>query len=83
MRLGDVLDDRQPQAGARTGTRPLDTVEPLEYPREVLGGYAGTGLGLPLSKHLVELHGGRMEIESRVGQGTTVRVTLPPERVMR
>ncbi len=42
----------------------------------------GTGLGLPLSRHLVELHGGRLEIDSRVGFGTTVRVILPPERVL-
>jgi signal transduction histidine kinase/HAMP domain-containing protein len=39
--------------------------------------YDGTGLGLPLSKTFVELHGGRMEIESALGQGTTVRVRLP------
>jgi signal transduction histidine kinase len=39
--------------------------------------YDGTGLGLPLSKTFVELHGGRMEIESALGHGTTVRVRLP------
>lgn len=38
---------------------------------------AGTGLGLPLAKLLVELHGGRMSIESDLGKGTTVRITLP------
>ncbi|KJE37101.1 histidine kinase [Thalassospira sp. HJ] len=37
----------------------------------------GTGLGLPLAKLLVELHGGRLSIESAVGKGTTVRITLP------
>jgi len=41
----------------------------------------GVGLGLPLSQRLTELHGGRLEIESTVGRGTTVSVTLPPERV--
>jgi PAS domain S-box-containing protein len=45
--------------------------------------HPGTGLGLPLSRHLVELHGGRMLIESRIGQGTTVRVLLPPDRLLR
>ncbi|MHA1113875.1 MAG: sensor histidine kinase, partial [Alphaproteobacteria bacterium] len=40
--------------------------------------YDGTGLGLPLSKTLVELHGGRLEIESTLGAGTRVTVHLPP-----
>ncbi len=43
--------------------------------------YEGTGLGLPLSKALVELHDGRLELESEVGVGTTVTVWFPPERM--
>ncbi len=39
--------------------------------------HEGTGLGLALSKSLVELHGGNFTIESQVGQGTTVIFTLP------
>jgi PAS domain S-box-containing protein len=42
--------------------------------------YPGTGLGLPITRALVELHGGRLAIESRLGRGTTVTVSLPPER---
>ncbi len=42
--------------------------------------HAGTGLGLPLAIGLVELHGGRLEIKSRKGEGTIVTVTLPAER---
>ncbi len=37
----------------------------------------GTGLGLFISKGIVEAHGGRVWIESRVGQGTTLRFTVP------
>jgi len=37
----------------------------------------GTGLGLPLTKALAELHGGRLEIVSRKGQGTTATIHLP------
>jgi two-component system nitrogen regulation sensor histidine kinase GlnL len=40
----------------------------------------GTGLGLPLARHFVALHGGSLQIESREGQGTTVRVSLPLRR---
>ena len=43
--------------------------------------YQGTGLGLPLSKNLMELHGGRLEISSIYGSGTTVTIYLPSTRV--
>jgi two-component system, cell cycle sensor histidine kinase PleC len=44
--------------------------------------HPGTGLGLPLAIGLVELHGGRLGIESRKGLGTTVSFTLPRERAL-
>jgi PAS domain S-box-containing protein len=42
----------------------------------------GAGLGLPLVRRLVELHGGSLVIDSRKGSGTTVTVLLPATRVM-
>jgi len=44
--------------------------------------HQGTGLGLPLAKALVAMHGGTMEIASRKGEGTTVTVTLPATRLV-
>jgi PAS domain S-box-containing protein len=43
--------------------------------------FDGTGLGLPLAKALVELHGGRLEIQSAPAAGTLVRIRLPLERM--
>jgi signal transduction histidine kinase len=44
--------------------------------------YAGTGLGLPLSVRLMQLHGGRLEIESTLGAGTTVTIAFPADRLL-
>ena len=41
---------------------------------------SGTGLGLPIARRNVELSGGSIEVESRKGQGTTVKVRLPVAR---
>ncbi len=42
----------------------------------------GTGLGLPLAKQLVELHGGTLSIKSKIDAGTTVTFVLPRERIV-
>jgi signal transduction histidine kinase len=40
----------------------------------------GPGLGLSICKRIVEEHGGRLELESAPGEGTTVRLSLPLSR---
>ena len=42
----------------------------------------GTGLGLPIVRGLIAMHGGEFKIESREGEGTSVTVTFPRERVL-
>jgi signal transduction histidine kinase len=43
--------------------------------------FEGSGLGLTLTKAIVELHGGTIELESRLGEGTVATVRFPPERI--
>ena len=42
----------------------------------------GSGLGLPIAKNLVDLHGGTLVLKSKLRIGTEVTITFPPERVM-
>jgi len=43
--------------------------------------YEGTGLGLPLTRRMTEMHGGSLILESEIGRGTCVTILLPRERV--
>jgi len=49
---------------------------------ELSRNHSGTGLGLPITRSLVELHGGELEMESRSGVGTSAHVWLPLTRVV-
>ena len=53
-------------------------MEPFEQASNVyVRAEGGTGLGLPIVKQIVELHGGRVWASNRPGGGTTVTVSLP------
>ena len=55
-------------------------LEPFGQIESALGRmHQGTGLGLPLTKELAELHGGSLVMESNIDVGTTVTITLPPD----
>lgn len=43
----------------------------------------GTGLGLPICKQLIEAHGGRLQMDSTPGVGSTIWAEFPPERIIR
>lgn len=58
-------------------------IEPFRQAQGVGRNYGGTGLGLAITKRLIEMHGGRLEIESEAGKGTRVRFRLPADRWLR
>ena len=87
-----VSVDREPDRGLSIsvadtgiGIAPKDIVDALMPFRQVdneLGRrYNGTGLGLPLSKAFAELHGGSFLLDSQPGEGTTVTIRFPKERL--
>ncbi len=67
------------------GIAPQDVPKVFEPFGQVKGefsaGMKGTGLGMPLTKALIEMHGGTVELESTLGVGTTVRLVLPGSRI--
>jgi len=68
------------------GMKPDDLPRALQPFAQIDGGlsrrFDGTGLGLPICSGLVDLHGGKMDIQSVHGEGTIVSFTLPAARVV-
>jgi signal transduction histidine kinase len=68
------------------GMSPSDIPKALEKFGQIDGTldrrYEGTGLGLPLAKAQIELHGGTLKIISKLKSGTTVQVRFPPHRTL-
>jgi two-component system cell cycle sensor histidine kinase PleC len=50
---------------------------------KMAGRREGTGLGLPLAKAMIELHGGSLMVESQPNRGTAITLTFPADRVVR
>ena len=79
MAAADVITIAVSDTGI--GIAPEDQATIFEEFRQVGGDDArkqeGTGLGLTLAKKFVELHGGRIGVQSHVGQGSTFSFTLP------
>ena len=86
-----ISAQRASQGGIEMSVRDTGVgMSPEEIPRalskfgqidgELTRKHDGTGLGLPIAKSLMEMHGGAFEIESQKGKGTEIRLWLPPER---
>jgi signal transduction histidine kinase len=67
-----AVSDDGPGMDAHTQSAALDG-----FGKSVVSEGAAQGLGLPFAKQLVESHGGKLALESRVGEGTAVIITLP------
>ena len=67
-----VVSDDGPGMDSRTQAAALDG-----FARSQAGENASQGLGLPLARQLVESHGGKLSLESRLNEGTTVTIKLP------
>jgi PAS domain S-box-containing protein len=85
----EVFAEENHDAGVRVGVK--DTGIGMTVEQAARGGeqflqfdetrsrkFEGTGLGLSIAKRLIELHGGRLEVESAPDVGTTFTVTMPP-----
>jgi len=58
-------------------------LEPFQRGTHVaVRGAEGTGLGLAISRRLMELHGGTLRLDSEIGRGTIVTITLPATRIL-
>ena len=71
---------RSPWRDTGPGLAPEDherVFEEFQQTEVGVGQREGTGLGLALSKRLVELHGGRIWVDSELGKGSTFVFTLP------
>jgi PAS domain S-box-containing protein len=91
---GTITIEAWAQPGSDAGFRVVDTgigigaddqarmLEPFTQVESGLSRkHEGTGLGLPLCRALVEVHGGRLTLESELGKGTAITVTLPDTRI--
>jgi signal transduction histidine kinase len=76
---GDVLNYRVSDTGTGIAADRLETVFGAFRQEDptIAGQFGGTGLGLSISKKFVEMHGGRIWVESEVGRGSTFFFALP------
>lgn len=79
---GLILTVSDTGIGIAPGDLPRVLTPFLQVDNHLTRTQAGTGLGVPLVKALIELHGGRFRIESQPGAGTSVELLFPSWRVL-
>lgn len=57
----------------------IDKIFKRFYRTTIASGISGSGIGLNLAKDLIEMHGGKIEVESKVGEGTKFVISIPAE----
>ncbi len=84
---GDLVEIRVRDSGP--GMTPVQIERAMQpygrcqvEPSQTAPSIGGTGLGLPIARRLVELHGGSLAIDSVPGTGTSVSITLPKSRIL-
>lgn len=70
-----------PEEKIREALEPFGQIRDPKHASE--NGEKGTGLGLPLAKAMMDLHGGVLHLQSEIGTGTTVTLYFPRQRVIR
>ena len=82
-RVGRPVHERQGHRPGHSGRGNPDRARQFgQGSNAIKSAEQGTGLGLPIAKNLIDLHGGTFTLKSKVRIGTEVIVTFPPERVM-
>jgi two-component sensor histidine kinase len=76
---GDYIECQVSDTGAGIAPKDIPFVfsKFMQFSQRAPAAERGTGLGLTLTKHLVELHGGKITLESQLGEGTTFTLVLP------
>jgi len=88
LKVGWTLSGGQYLSVKDTGSGIAEMKSRLCWPRSVRAPTSiksaeqGAGLGLPIAKSLIDMHGGTFTLKSKLRIGTEVIVTFPPERVM-
>jgi signal transduction histidine kinase len=75
------ITDTGPGIRPEEASRIFDKFYQVSHPEQPKA--TGTGLGLPIAKALVEMHGGRIWLESQAGQGSIFSFTLPAEQPLK